>query len=38
MQVFRAFVAKIQLVGTMSLVVVWLGVLRVFTQDLPNFP
>jgi len=38
MQVFRALVARLQLVGALSLVMLWLGLLRIFAQDTPNFP
>jgi hypothetical protein len=38
MQVFRALMARLQLLATLSLVMLWLGLLRIFTQAPPDFP
>jgi len=36
---FRAILERLQAIGAFSLVMVWLGVLRVLPQDIPkNFP
>jgi hypothetical protein len=36
---FRATFERLQAIGVLSLVMVWLGVLRVLPQDIPkNFP
>jgi len=37
-QVFRALMVRLQLLATLSLVMLWLGLLRIFAQDSPNFP
>ena len=37
--VFRAILGRLQTMGALSLVMVWLGVLRTLPQDIPkNFP
>jgi hypothetical protein len=37
--VFRVTLGRVQAMGALSLVMVWLGVLRTLTQDIPkNFP
>ena len=37
--VFRAILGKLQAMGALSLVMVWLGVLRTLPQNIPkNFP
>jgi uncharacterized protein DUF2188 len=37
--VFRVILGRVQAMGALSLVMVWLGVLRTLTQDIPkNFP
>ncbi len=39
MQVFRAWMARLQLLAALSLVMLWLGLLRIFNmQAPPNFP
>jgi len=38
MQVIRAFLARVQLLGALSLIMIWLGTLRLFAQDPHNFP
>jgi hypothetical protein len=38
MQVFRELVVRLQLFWTLSLVMIWLALLRIFAQDPPNFP
>ncbi len=38
MQVFRAWMARLQLLAALSLVMLWLGLLRIFAQAPPNFP
>jgi hypothetical protein len=36
---FRATLGRLQAIGVLSLVMVWLGVLRVFPPDIPkDFP
>jgi hypothetical protein len=36
---FRAVLERVQAIGVLSLVMVWLGVLRTLPQDIPkNFP
>jgi hypothetical protein len=36
---FRAILGRLQAIGVLSLVMVWLGVLRTLPQDIPkNFP
>jgi hypothetical protein len=38
-QVFRALLVRLQLLVTLSLVMLWLGILRIFsTQVPPDFP
>jgi hypothetical protein len=37
--VFRVILGRVQAMGALFLVMVWLGVLRTLTQDIPkNFP
>ena len=37
--VFRVILGRVQAMGALSLVMVWLGVLRALPQDIPkNFP
>jgi len=38
MQVIRVFLARVQLLGALSLIMIWLGTLRLFAQNPPNFP
>jgi hypothetical protein len=38
MQVFRVLLVRLQLLVTLSLVMLWLGLLRIFTQAPLDFP
>jgi hypothetical protein len=38
MHAIRALMVRMQLVATLSLVMLWLGALRILVQDSPNFP
>jgi hypothetical protein len=38
MQAFRALMVRLQLFATLSLVMLWLGLLWIFAQDTPDFP